>query len=218
MIKMTYLKKSNIMKKEDMKIIPIGDIVELKCENCGNKWEYKGENKYYTDCPKCESKIKIQEEESDDNLKRDISDIIKEYPSKPSSLIPVLQESQEKFGYLPRDVMEMIGEYLGLPLSKVYGVATFYAQFRFEPLGDHVIKACHGTACHVKGAEKITETIENELDIKTGETTEDGAFTLERVACLGCCSLAPVIMVDDTAHGNLTRDKVKDVLKHYREN
>ncbi|MFW6196186.1 MAG: NADH-quinone oxidoreductase subunit NuoE [Thermoplasmatota archaeon] len=146
-----------------------------------------------------------------------MSSVITNYPSRPSSLIPILQESQEKFGYLPREVMEMIAEYLGLPISKVYGVATFYAQFRFEPLGDHVIKACHGTACHVKGAEKITETIENELDIETGETTDDGTFTLERVACLGCCSLAPVIMVDDTAHGNLTRDKVRDVLEHYKE-
>ncbi|MFW6144091.1 MAG: NAD(P)H-dependent oxidoreductase subunit E, partial [Candidatus Natronoplasma sp.] len=89
--------------------------------------------------------------------------------------------------------------------------------FRFEPLGDHMIRVCHGTACHVKGAEEIGETIENHLGVETGETTEDGLFTLERVACLGCCSLAPVMMVDDTAHGNLTREKARDIIQEYRE-
>ncbi|MFW6040335.1 MAG: NADH-quinone oxidoreductase subunit NuoE [Thermoplasmatota archaeon] len=143
--------------------------------------------------------------------------IFEKYKPEPGSLIPLLQESQRQFGYLPKEVMIKIGEYLGLPVSKVYGVATFYAQFRFEPLGKHMVKICHGTACHVKGADKITDAVENKLDIKTGETTKDGMFTLERVACLGCCSLAPVIMVDDTAHGNLTREKVKDVLDQYRE-
>jgi len=146
----------------------------------------------------------------------EIEEITQDHPHKPSSLIPMLQASQEKFGYLPRNVMSKIADALDLSESKVYGVATFYAQFRFEPLGDHLIKVCHGTACHVKGADHIGETIENELGIKTGETTDDGLFTLERVACLGCCSLAPVIMIDDTAHGNLDRDKVKKVLNKYR--
>ncbi len=153
--------------------------------------------------------------ESFDTLNK-VGDIFEKYSPDKSSLIPLLQETQERLGYVPRDVIEEIADFLNVPISKVYGVATFYAQFRFEPLGDHVVKACHGTACHVSGAEKITETIEEELGIETGETTEDGKFTLQRVACLGCCSLAPVIMVDGKTHGNLTRDKTKEVIERYR--
>ncbi len=143
-------------------------------------------------------------------------EILNRFTPEESSLIPMLQACQKHFGYLPRDIMEEISNYLDIPLSKVYGVTTFYAQFRLEPLGDHLVKVCHGTACHVRGADKINEILENELGIKSGETTPDGTFTLERVACLGCCSLAPVIMVDETAHGNLDRDKVKAVVAKYR--
>ncbi len=142
--------------------------------------------------------------------------LLEKYPPAASSLIPLLQAAQKEYGYLPRVVMESIAEYLDMPVSRVYGVSTFYAQFRFEPLGKHMIKVCHGTACHVKSADKINETMETELGIKSGETTKDGMFTLERVACLGCCSLAPVIMIDDTAHGNLDRNKVKKVLREYK--
>ena len=151
------------------------------------------------------------------SFERDVESIFEKHSSEPSSLIPILQEAQKKFGYLPRDVIEKIAEYLELPVSKIYGVATFYAQFRFEPLGDHMIRVCHGTACHVKGADKIGEAVENKLGIETGETTEDGQFTLERVACLGCCSLAPVMMIDDTAHGDLSREKAKDIIEKYKE-
>ncbi len=156
----------------------------------------------------------MEDEIFDEN---ELKELMKKYPPTASSLIPLLQASQEKYGYLPRQIMENIAEYLEMPESTIYGVSTFYAQFRFEPLGKHMIKVCHGTACHVKGADKINETIETELGIKSGETTEDGMFTLERVACLGCCSLAPVIMIDDTAHGNLDRNKVKKVIRGYTE-
>ncbi|MFO8109895.1 MAG: NADH-quinone oxidoreductase subunit NuoE [Thermoplasmata archaeon] len=145
-----------------------------------------------------------------------IKDILHSFEPKENSLIPMLQACQKHLGYLPRDVMERISGYLDIPLSKVYGVITFYAQFRLEPLGKHLVKVCHGTACHVRGADKINEIIENELGIKSGETSPDGTFTLERVACLGCCSLAPVIMVDDRVHGNLDREKVKSVVASYR--
>lgn len=191
--------------------------MKLECENCGYEWDYQGEAEYYATCPECQYEIEIPAEAEVVAPEREIEDILEGYAPKSDSLIPILQESQEQYGYLPREVIEDISGYLGLPESKVYGVATFYAQFRFEPLGDHMIRVCQGTACHVKGADKIGEAVENELDIETGETTENGTFTLERVACLGCCSLAPVMMVDDTAHGDLTREKVKEIIDEYRE-
>ncbi len=148
--------------------------------------------------------------------KKETLSVIERYEPKDSSLIPILQACQKRFGYLPREVMEEISLYLNMPLSKIYGVTTFYAQFRLEPLGEHLVKVCHGTACHVRGADKINEILENELGIKSGDTTPCGTFSLERVACLGCCSLAPVIMVDETVHGNLDRDKLKKVISGYR--
>ncbi len=184
--------------------------MKLRCECCGHEWNGAGINEY---CPECGVEDKITKEDPE----RDLESVLRRYDPETSSLIPILQDAQERFGYLPRDVIKEIADFLHLPVSKVYGVATFYAQFRFEPLGDHMIRICHGTACHVKGADKIGEAVENKLDVKTGETTEDGTFTLERVACLGCCSLAPVMMIDDTAHGNLTREKAKDIIDKYRE-
>lgn len=192
--------------------------MELECDSCGHRWDYEGEMKEYTTCPQCQYEVKLPAKAEVVVPDEKVDEILERYQEESSSLIPLLQEAQEKFGYLPRKVIESISSHLNMPESKIYGVATFYAQFRFEPQGDHVVRICHGTACHVKGADNITEAVESEIGVDTGETTEDGAFTLERVACLGCCSLAPVIMVDDTAHGNLTRDKVKDVIQSYREN
>nr|WP_297063276.1 NADH-quinone oxidoreductase subunit NuoE [Thermococcus sp.] len=142
---------------------------------------------------------------------------LSEYPPEPSSLIPLLQRTQERFGYLPREALEEIANYLRIPLSRVYGVATFYAQFRFEPLGKYIVKICHGTACHVNGAITIAQAITEELGIEEGQTTEDGLITLERVACLGCCSLAPVVMINDKVFGKLTPDKVRKLIKKLRE-
>ncbi len=190
--------------------------MNIKCENCGHEWIYRNDLQDEVVCPECQNEIKVSAKAGDASLERDMDEIFQEHSAESSSLIPILQAAQKKFGYLPRDVIEKIAEYLEFPVSKVYGVATFYAQFRFEPLGEHMIRICHGTACHVKGAEKIAEAVENKLGIQTGETTEDGQFTLERVACLGCCSLAPVMMVDDTAHGNLTREKTKEIIDRYR--
>lgn len=155
-------------------------------------------------------------DKEEEGIPRDLDKLLEDYDKEPSSLIPILQETQDRFGYLPREAVENIADYLDIPVSKIYGVATFYAQFRFEPLGDHLVRVCHGTACHVKGADGITDAVEDKLGIETGETTEDGVFTLERVACLGCCSLAPVMMVDGTAHGDLTREKAKKVIERYR--
>ncbi|WP_010479600.1 NADH-quinone oxidoreductase subunit NuoE [Thermococcus zilligii] len=149
-------------------------------------------------------------------MKADL-DYIRSYPPEPGSLIPLLQRTQERFGYLPKEALEEIARYLGIPLSRVYGVATFYAQFRFEPLGKYVVKICHGTACHVNGSVNISQAIREELGIGEGQTSEDGLVTLERVACLGCCSLAPVIMVNEKVFGKLTPEKVRKLIRKLRE-
>ena len=129
------------------------------------------------------------------------------------SLIAILQETQEAYGYLPMDVMEHIAERTGTPLATIVGVATFYAQFRLEPVGKYLIMLCQGTACHVNGSELISSAITDELGIEDGQTTEDGMFSLEHVACLGCCSLSPVMMINGKTYGRLTPDKAKKVLR-----
>ncbi len=132
-------------------------------------------------------------------------------------LIPLLQRAQQVDGYLQRERLLEIHRQTGVPLASIYGVATFYAQFRLSPVGKHLIRVCHGTACHVAGANDITDAIEKHLQINTGDTTPDRLFTLETVSCLGCCSLAPVIMIDNATHGNLTDRKVIKVLKQYQQ-
>lgn len=142
-----------------------------------------------------------------------IEDVLKEYADVPGSLITILQQAQEVYGYLPKDVIYHIAQRIGSTPAEVMGVATFYSQFRLTPIGKYLIMSCQGTACHVNGSERISSTISEYLGISNGETTEDGLFTLENVACLGCCSLAPVIMINGEAHGNLTPDKAIAVLK-----
>ena len=124
------------------------------------------------------------------------------------NVIPLLQKTQEIFGYLPQDAMREIARVTGASPSEIYGVATFYAQFRFTPMGKHVMKVCHGTACHVQGADSLDTVVESKLGVAPGNTTKDGQFTIERVACLGCCSLAPVVMIDGEVYGRLTGDKL----------
>jgi NADH-quinone oxidoreductase subunit E len=132
-----------------------------------------------------------------------------------SNLIAVLQDVQERFGFLPRPALEEISLRTGIPLSRIYGVVTFYAQFHTEPRGRHTVRCCHGTACHVKGAGGVLGAIERTLGITEGETTEDMMFYFETVACLGTCFLAPVIMIDDQYFGNLTAQKVEKVLRSF---
>ncbi len=142
--------------------------------------------------------------------------LVKKYAGKKGIMIPVLQETQSIYGYLPREAFEMLSGELGLSMSDMYGVATFYAQFRMSPVGKHIIKVCHGTACHVQNAGSITDALEEALKIKDGETTGDGLFTLESVACLGCCSLAPVMMIGDDTNGKLTGREAVKVVKDIR--
>ena len=121
--------------------------------------------------------------------------ILEKYKGKKGNLIPLLQGTQDLYGYIPEVAFIKLAEESGHNLSTMYGVATFYAQFRLHPVGKHIVKVCHGTACHVQNAKAITTALQDELKIEDGATTEDGLFTLESVACLGCCSLAPVIMI-----------------------
>lgn len=133
------------------------------------------------------------------------------------SLIPILQEVQEACGYLSRDAVVQVGRHLGLAPSKVYGVATFYNQFRFQPLGRHHIQVCRGTACHVKGSAAVLEAIKQTLEIKPDQTTRDGLFSLEVVACIGACGLAPVITIDGEFYAKLTPDSVRSLLDDFRK-
>ena len=139
--------------------------------------------------------------------------VLAEYGDTTSNLITILQKAQDIYGYLPKDVLYHVADRLGTTPAEVLGVATFYSQFRLTPIGKYLIMSCQGTACHVNGSERILGAISEYLGIKNGETTEDGLFTLEEVACLGCCSLAPVIMINGEAHCSLTPDKAISVLK-----
>jgi NADH-quinone oxidoreductase subunit E len=154
-----------------------------------------------------------------DNGQEDLSKLdhlIEKYRGKKGNMIPLLQGTQETYGYIPRAAFEKLANETGLNLSEMYGVATFYAQFRLNPVGKHIIKVCHGTACHVQNANAITEAIQESLNVKDGETTEDNLFTLESVACLGCCSLAPVMMIGDETSGKLTGTEAVKIIKNIR--
>ena len=129
--------------------------------------------------------------------------------------MPVLQEAMNIFGYVPQDVQEMIADGLGTTLSEVYGVSTFYSQFSLEPKGEHVIGVCLGTACYVKGSQKVLDRLCEELKVEVGRTTKDGKFTLNATRCLGACGLAPVMMIGDEVYGRLTPDQVPGILAKY---
>ncbi len=145
-----------------------------------------------------------------------IEDVLDEYAAVPGSLITILQKTQAVYGYLPKDAIYYIAQRTGSSPAKVMGVATFYAQFRLEPIGKYLIYLCNGTACHVNNSELIGTTITEELGIENGQTTADGLFTLEHVACLGCCSLSPVMMINGETYGSLTPQKTIQILNEYR--
>jgi NADH:ubiquinone oxidoreductase subunit E len=144
-----------------------------------------------------------------------LTEILGKYQADQSALIAVLQDIQEEFGYLPKEALQVVSKEMNTPLSRVLSVTTFFNAFSLEPKGKHPINVCLGTACHVRGSTLILEKLERELSIKTGATTEDGNFSLEAVRCVGCCGLAPVIMVGDEFHGKLSQAKVPGVLKKY---
>lgn len=144
-----------------------------------------------------------------------VGDICARYPAKRASLIPILQDIQDSFGYLPEAAIDRLSELSDISANEIYGVATFYTQFRFDPPGEHTVRVCQGTACHVRQGLQILNEVEQQLDIKAGQTTADGKFDLERVACLGCCALAPAMVVDDKVYARMTVKKIASILSHY---
>ncbi len=142
-----------------------------------------------------------------------LDEIFSRFKGSKEEMIPVLQAAQEQFGYLPLDVMQEISRFLKIPDSTVFGVGTFYAQFKFVPTGRNIVRICRGTACHVRGAPRILDEVVKQLGIQPGETTEDLEYSLETIACFGSCALAPVMVVNDRVYGRMTPKKVTEILK-----
>lgn len=162
--------------------------------------------------------LSIRKKKFENSIKAElerIDAIIDNYDPDGSSLIAVLQDAQEEFGYLPQSALKQIGERLGVPFIQVFGVATFFKSFRLTPRGEHLIRVCLGTACHVRGAPVLLEEIERRLNVKVGDTTEDRKFTLETVNCLGCCALGPIAVIDDEYFGHMRAIRVDSLLKKY---
>lgn len=149
-------------------------------------------------------------------MTEEIKEIFSNFHGKENELIPILQMVQAKFGYLSPEAMTEISKFTGVPESRVYSVATFYAQFRFTPIGKYHVMLCRGTACHVRGAERIQEEVEKQLGIKEGETTSDMMFSLETVACIGACGVAPNMVINKETYSRLTQRKISDILNNLR--
>ena len=145
-----------------------------------------------------------------------LDEILKKYQGVKGALIPVLQEVQNAYGYLPKEGMQNMAEKMDIPISQIYGVVTFYSQFHLKSRGKNIIRVCQGTACHVRGAKAILQEIEDELKIQAGGTTPDLLFTLETVACIGACGLAPVLMINDNTYGRLTPESIPEILAKYK--
>lgn len=214
-------------------------MVLLRCQHCDYIWDYKGLNELYATCPKCRYKVKMPEDTArilrkkklDQELKNKFSvekqpvkllgiagivnKVIEDYQYDKSMLIQNLLRLQSNFGWLPREMLSEVSKQLGIPISQVYLVATFYKAFSLAPRGKHLIRVCMGTSCKVRGAPIIFDRIQRLLGIERSETTPDGRFSLETVNCVGCCALGPTITVDDEFHGKLKLTHVKKLLSGY---
>jgi NADH-quinone oxidoreductase subunit E len=162
------------------------------------------------------SKTSTRDFELNSNAKQKIKKILEASNHDPKNLIQILQDLQEEFNYLPEKIITHIAKELNVSEHHIFGVATFYSQFKFIKPGKHIIRVCMGTACHVLGSESLLDNLSRELNIKAGETTKDGLFSLESVYCLGCCALAPVMLIDDDVYGNMTAAKTNRILRKYR--
>ncbi|NLO81757.1 MAG: NADH-quinone oxidoreductase subunit NuoE [Clostridiales bacterium] len=143
--------------------------------------------------------------------------VIEEYKGQEGPLMPILHKAQEIYGYLPLEVQNYIAEQLGIPITDIYGVATFYSQFTLKPKGKYKIGICMGTACYVKGAQKVLDKLQEVLNIKVGDSTDDGKFTLEATRCLGACGLAPVMVINDQVYGRLTPNDIEGIIAKYKD-
>jgi len=213
--------------------------VLLICQHCDYRWDYHGENEHYATCPRCRYKVKIPEDKAsvlrrrrlDRELKSRaslekgpvkllgvagiVNKVIEDYEYDESMLIQILLRLQRNFGWLPREMLSEVSKQLGIPLSQVYQVATFYKAFSLAPRGRHLIRVCMGTSCKVRGAPIILDRVQRLLGIERDETTPDGRFSLETVNCVGCCALGPMMTVDDEYYGNLKLPHVKNILSRY---
>ena len=158
-----------------------------------------------------EQNTQVLPREQEETSEKRLNEILSSYQGKKEELIPILQQVQQAFGYLPEPMMKKIAKFLQLPESTVFGVSTFYAQFKLIPSGRNIIRVCRGTACHVRGGARILREVEKRLGIKPGESTTDLEYCLETVACFGACALAPVMLVNDKVHGRMTKAKVKEI-------
>lgn len=152
----------------------------------------------------------------ENNYKSKLTEICNEFKNDPNELIGILHKAQSEFGFLPQKVQETIAEILKMPSSKIYGVVTFYSYFTMEPKGKFPISICTGTACYVKGAEKVLKAFEEKLNIKNGQTTPDGKFSMSSLRCVGACGLAPVVMVGDKVYGSVDPDNVEKILEEFK--
>jgi NADH:ubiquinone oxidoreductase subunit E/NAD-dependent dihydropyrimidine dehydrogenase PreA subunit len=220
-----------IGRHKDIEVITFADVEKIR-GNAGNfevdilkRPRYVDEDKC-TGCGTCVTNCPVQniiyitpEKEVIDISLKDIEmvdNIIKDFEISEKSLVPILQKANDTFNYLPQPVLKYIADQLNMPLSAVCRIATFYNAFSLEPRGKHIVTICLGTACHVKGAERITATFESELGIKRGTTTQDMLFTIEAVRCIGCCGLAPVLKVGDEIHGLMSKGRVPELLNFYQ--
>jgi len=201
----------NIQQKQANKINQQGGFyMACQCDN-----EKKNIEKYLQPLEEILNNYQVPAESDIDLKKKKKKDSEIDPLTKKKFLIPVLQEAQDEYGYLPEEVLKRIADFLELSLSEVYGVVTFYTQFHLQPRGKNIIRICMGTACHVRGGSQILNEMEEQLGISSGETTDNLKFTLETVACIGACGLAPVIMINDETYGRLTPDKVPEILNEY---
>lgn len=150
-------------------------------------------------------------------IDKELQDVFSRFSGEKKELIPLLQDVQDVYGYLPKEAMKAVARFVSVSESQVYGVATFYAQFYFTRQGKHKVKICYGTACHVKGATRVLETFERQLGIDCGSTTEDYQYSMERVACVGSCALAPVVVADESVYGQVEPARAKEILENHSD-
>lgn len=151
-----------------------------------------------------------------DDYDKDLIEIVKKYENKPNDIIEALHEIQNLYGYISDDAQKCLSKYLNVPMSEIYGIITFYSRFKLKPKGKYNIQVCLGTACYVKGSAKVLEAFEKELNIKSGDITQDGLFSLEEVRCIGACGLAPAIVINEDVYGKVTPDQVKQIISKYK--